>query len=65
MKIAILDEDTRLVTFDDGTTVRVLRGWKRLGGAGWVGGEQTFRSIREAARRQRRADEKKREREHA
>jgi len=53
-KIERTDEFTRTVTFDDGVVVRVLRGWKRLGGEGWVGGEQTFRSIREAAHRQRR-----------
>lgn len=60
-KIEKVDEDERLVYFNIGEPVRILRGWKRLGGAGWVAGEQTYRSIREAAHVARRLNERQKE----
>jgi len=55
--IHILDDDAREVTFEDGVTVTVRRGWSRRGGHGWVGPNctMTHRSIRDAARSERAA----------
>jgi hypothetical protein len=54
MKIRKIDEDTRVVTFDDGFEVEVMYGWMRNGGWGWIKSGtvgHTERSIKRVANR--------------